>query len=353
MAQNVVVVTTEAQLQAALSNAEFQPISCISIQDDIIELTAPLQLPKSLYCRSKQLVIDGNGSTIAPAIGNTLSQLMIRSASTQSEALNTMQSQAFIFKNICFDGRGSGVGLDLAATYGSSIENCKFQALTEGLHLRFCLMTRVVSCLTVGISGIAFVADKGNWTGASNSNSQSNHTRFEQCRVFNSNGAYAAFALYAASGIVIDQCISEGSQPNYHIFFDSQCSSVVKDFTMRNTHLESSATVAGIKLRLSGGYARITGLYSQYDQILIDAEAASGYPHLYVEDVPWLTGGTTFKTLGTAVIWSFNEVWQGDTIFAITRWVGGTIPYYRYSEFFNQSKQIITNSMKVNNKTIS
>lgn len=350
---NKVIVTTEAQLQAALTNAATQPISCISIEDDIIELTAPLELPKTLYCRSKQLVIEGNGATLAPNIGSTLTHLMRRVPANQTEALNTMQSHAFVFRNICFDGRGSGIGLDLAATYGALVENCKFQALTEGLHLRFCLMTRVVNCQSINVTGVAFTADRGNWISSSNSNSQSNHTRFEQCRVFNAAGAYAAFAMYAASGMVMDQCISEGGNPSYHVYFDSQGSGVVKDFVMRSSHLESAASVAGIKLRLSGGYAKLTGIYSQYDQVLVDAEAASGYPHLYIEDVPWLTGGTTFKTVGTAVVWSFNEVWQGDTIFNTTRWVGGLLPYYRYSEFFNQSKQIITNSMKVNSKTIS
>lgn len=350
---NKVIVTNESQLQTALNNAVTQPISCISIEDDIIELTAPLVLPKTLNVRSRQLIIEGNGATIAPNIGSTLTHLMRRTPANQTEALNTMQSHAFFFRNINFDGRGAGIGLDLGATYGSAITDCKFTALASGLYLRFSLMARVVNCLTVGITGTAFTADKGNWTGASNSNSQSNHTRFEQCRVFNNTGAYAAFAMYAASGITMEQCISEGGDPNYHVFFDSQGSTVVKDFNMRSTHLESTASIAGVKLRLAGGYARLSGIYSQYNQVLVDAEAASGYPHLYIDDLPYLTGGTTFKTTGTSVIWSFNEVFQGDTIWNSTRWVGGVIPYYRYAEYFNQSKQILTNSMKVNTRTIS
>lgn len=353
MAANTVVVTNQAQFQAALNSAVNSPISCIIIDDDIIELTSPLLLPKTLNCRGKRLVIEGRGATIAPNVGNTLPALMTRTPASQTEAKNVMQSHSFIFKDITFDGRGGGTGLDLSATFASSIENCTFQALTDGLHLRFCLMTQVTNCLGVGISSRAFIADMGNWSGASNSNSQSNHSRFQQCRVFNSQNAYAAFAMYASSGMTLDQCISEGASPNYHVYFDSLNATVVKDFTMRNTHVESPALIAGIKLKLAGGIAKISGVYSQYDQVLIDAEASSGYPHVHIDDTPWLTSGSQFKTLGTAVIWSFNEMIEGDTIFATSRWVGGVIPFYRYSEFFRQSKGIITDSMKVNNNTIS
>lgn len=356
MAANVVNVSTQAEFQQALNNASTTPISCINIINDTIELTAPLTLPKTLRATSKRLIINGNGATIKPAntLTGTIPALIIRQAANQSEALNTMQSQSFHFNDLLLDGRGVAIsGIDLAATYASSINNCSFKSSQFGLYLRFGLMTRVINCLSNGITGSAFVADKGNWTGANNVNSQSNHTRFEQCRVFNLQSAFAAFAIYASSGIVLDQCISEGNQPNYHIFFDSQGSTVVKDFTVRNTHIESVATVAGIKVRLAGGYATLSDIYSQYDMVLIDAEAATGYPHLYVKNIPWLTSGTQFKTTGTAVIWSFEETFQPDTLFNASRWVGGVIPFYRYSEFFNQSKRILTNSMRVNNNTIS
>ena len=99
---NKVIVTNESQLQTALTNAATQPISCITIEDDIIELTAPLVLPKTLNARSKQLIIEGNGTTLAPNIGSTLTHLMRRTPANQTEALNTMQSHAFFFRNINF-----------------------------------------------------------------------------------------------------------------------------------------------------------------------------------------------------------------------------------------------------------
>jgi len=89
------------------------------------------------------------------------------------------------------------------------------------------------------------------------------------------------------------------------------------------------------------------------DMTLVSAESAGGYPHLYVENVPWISTGTRFETLGASVVWSFNEVAQGENIFTISRWNNGVVPYFYYSEYFNESKGIITNLMKVNNKTIS
>jgi hypothetical protein len=356
MPANRVTVTTQAEFQQALNDAASLPISCIDIANDTIVLTSPLILPRTLNAASKRLIINGNGATIKPhtTLTTPIPALIMRQATSQTEALNIMQSHSFHFNDIMFDGRGVAVsGIDLAATYGSSVVNCSFRSSQYGLYLRFGLMARVINCLSNAITNTPFVADMGNWTDANNVNSQSNHTRFEQCRVFNAQGAFAGFAIYAASGVVLDQCISEGAQPNYHVFFESRGSTVVKDFTMRNTHLESVATVAGIRLRLAGGYATISDVYSQFDMVLIDAEAATGYPHLYVKNVPWLTGGTQFKTTGTAVIWSFEEIYQPTQIFNTTRWVGGVIPFYRYAEFFNQSKQILTNSMRVNNKLIS
>lgn len=354
MAANTINVNNQTEFQNALNAAANTPISCINITNDTIELTASLVLPKVIYAASKSLIINGNGATLRAAPNTSLNALMIRAASNQNEALNTMQSQAFHIRDINFDGRGTAkTGIDLAATYASSIENCMFRSLQNGCYLRFALMTRVINCLTLAVTNIAFAADMGNWTGASGSNSQSNHTRFEQCRVFAAGGSFASFAMYAASGMVLDQCISEGGQPQYHVFFDSKSSTVVKDFTMRNTHLESTATIAGIKLKLAGGYASISDLYSQYDMVLIDVEPLVGYPHVYVSNVPWLTSGTRFKTLGTGVIWSFNEIYQPTQIFSPTKWVGGVVPYYRYCEYFDQSKAIITNQMTVNGKVIS
>jgi hypothetical protein len=83
-------------------------------------------------------------------------------------------------------------------------------------------------------------------------------------------------------------------------------------------------------------------------------------PHLYVENIPFMHNNVKFETVGgiilgctpavpsDVVVWDFKEIYDGQNIFSATRWIGGYVPYYRYAEFFNESKKIITNSITVN-----
>lgn len=352
MANNTVNVSNQVELQAALSNAISQPISCINITADVILLTSTLYLPKTLASLSKTLVINGNGATIEPSGSTVLTTLMDRSPLSQVEATGGMDACKFVIKDLQFNGKtGSGTGLELGASIGSTIQNCSFKSLTTGISLKYCPMTKITGCTASSIGGMCFVVGYGSWTGATTQNTQSGNTRFEQCRA--STGGYGCFVIYASNNVVIDQCVVDSGSPNYHIYFDSIGSPLVKSFTVTNTQLSSPATLAGIKLKLAGGFAKIDGLYSDVDMTLVSAESAGGYPHLYVENVPWISTGTRFETLGASVVWSFNEVAQGENIFTISRWNNGVVPYFYYSEYFNESKGIITNLMKVNNKTIS
>lgn len=352
MANNTVNVNNATELVAALANAVSQPISCINIMVDVIQIAGPLYLPKTLATPSKTLIINGNGATIQPSGLTALPVLIQRVPSNQVEATGSMDDYKFVIRDLNFNGKNGGVGLELGASVGSVVENCTFSNLITGLYLKYCPSTKVMNC-TANVGGMGFVASYGDWTNATTQNTQSGNTRFEQCRVNVNNGGYAGFVIHAANNVVLDQCVVEGGTPNYHVFFDSIGSPLVKSLTIRNMYLDATASLAGLKLRLAGGYAKIDGLYSQLDMTLVSAESAGGYPHLYVENVPWMSSGTRFETLGSAVVWSFKEILYGEQLSSTMKWVNGTVPYFYYSEYFNESKGIITNLMKVNNKTIS
>lgn len=353
MAANTINVTNQTQLQTALSSAANQPITCINITNDLIQINASLTLPKTLFAPGKTLIINGNGATIQP-IGASLGTLMSRIPVNQSEATGSMDSCRFIIKDLTFNGKtGVGTGIDLGASTGSVIENCTFKSLTSGVIARYSRLTRIINCVANGIGGVAFQIDKGNWAGSTTTNSQSGHCRIEQCRVVYGNGSYAGVAVYASTGVEVNQCVMEGGSTQYHIFYDSYGNENVKSFFVNNVEFNIPASIAAVKLKLAAGYAKVSGIQTDMDMTLVAAEAAAGYPHLYVENIPFISSGTKFETMGAAVVWSFNEVYQGDQIFNVSRWTNGVVPYYRYSEYFNQSKAIITDSMKVNNNTIS
>ena len=262
-----------------------------------------------------------------------------------------MQSWSLHMYGGTLKGKGvtTGTLLDLGASYNSNVHDVWVQNAQNGIHYKFCLMSTIRNCMSNSMYSNAFVLDCGDWSGATITNAQSNHSLIEQCRVFNMRGAYSAFKVLAASGTIIRQCISEGDMPQYHIYWDSRGSTVVKEGLIQTTHLESSATTASVKVRLAGGLMTLDGVYSQYDTTLIDAEAATGYPHLYVKNIPWMTSGSKLKTLGTSVIWSFDECAFDASNAAL--WIGGTKPYYWYQAGFNQSKFANYNGMTFNGKT--
>lgn len=361
MPANTVNVTTAAQLQAALLNAASQPISCINITDNLIAIASTLVLPKTLATISKTLVINGNGATIQPSPAGGLPVLMQRLPLNQAPEANNMLSYRFIIRDLYFNGKvGSGVGLELGASMGSVIENCTFKSLSIAVDLKNCPMTSIRNCIATSIGGIAYSIGYGNWAGATTNNSQSSNTKIEMSFAETSPGApgscnngLSCFAIYASNNVMLDHCTVGGGNPNYHVLFDSIGSSIVNSFHINNMEFKTPASIAGVKLKLANGFAKLDGLYSNVDMTLVSAESVAGFPHLYVENVPWVSNGTRFETLGANVVWSFNEVYDGEMIFSTTKWVGSVVPFYRYSEAFIESKQIVTNLMKVNNKTIS
>ena len=129
--------------------------------------------------------------------------------------------------------------------------------------------------------------DNGDWAGAGLSNAQSNHSLIEQVRVFNRGGNFSAISVIGASGVILRQCVSEGGEPQYHIYWDSKGATVVKDGKIEGVHIESKSTIAGIKAKLASGYITISDVYSQYDNVLFDVEATVGYPHVYIKNIHW------------------------------------------------------------------
>jgi hypothetical protein len=368
MALNTRPVLTLTDLENALLDAETQPISLIRIDSDLIQINTTLLLPKVLNTPGKHLIIEGNGCTIQAAVagvGAPTHLMKVKDPIDQADANNMLQNR-FTIRNITFNGRASNLTcLELTATEQSEIYGCKFISATYGVKLQYAPYTRIIKSIARGISAVSFDVNK-LLTVPNNNLFGSSYTRIENCSSTTElNGQISAISVLASGGCVISQFISKGKSPQHHINFDSNGYSGANNIMMDNIFIGINATTSAIKLAMFGGYAKISGITNNFDQILIEASNQNTnildtLPRVYLEHYPVITPFTQFKTGGSCssgdVIWSFFDVDQGRTIWQAARWDNGVVPVYRYSEYFQSptnSKEIVTNSMKVNNNIIS
>lgn len=298
-----------------------------------IGLTSPLMIQKDINNRSKKIVINLNGYALYDASVNGLRYLVGRIPTDQNEALNVMQSVAVIIRDGAIIGKNTGIGtgIDLAATYGSVFEAVDFRGWKDGLHLRFALMTAVRNCMTNGISNEAFIADMGNWPGANNNNSQSNSSRFEQCRVFCNDGSFSGFSAYAASGMIWEQDIVEGSNSQYGWYIDGKGATVVKDGYLHMSHNENSPTKSAVYVSMYDAYFRVSGYFTQYPSTIFNFNSTGGNSKFYLQDIPYVPIGSKFSCNAPLSIDNIEWPFQVDSTFfnikpnswSLTRWGDG------------------------------
>lgn len=329
-------VSTEAELKSAIAGFGDGSVTSVYLTTDI-PITSPIYIPKIVNTRAKKVCIYLNGNAIYDASASGLPYGIARLVTTQDSALNLMQDVSVIIRDGELIGKGTGVAFDVASTYGTIVEGVDVTNWQDGYQLRFCLMAGVRNCLAGGIRNEAFVANMGNWTGADGSNSQSNSTRFEQCRVFNYPNAKAAFSAYAASGVIYEQCISEGDNSQYGWYIDGKGSSVVKDGLIHMGHSENTPSVAHVYCKLLEGVYQIDGLFHQYKGTLLSAESSGGYPHFYVKNIPYMVSGSTFKSASNNCIFSFDEMPSAWDASNTANWSGSIVPYYWSQKGLNQS----------------
>lgn len=221
----------------------------------------------------------------------------------------------FIIEGIEFVGSQNQVALDLGASYMSAYRDLKFDGFLEAIHLRFALRTLIENCEAVNcVNG--FIADMGNWTGADNANSQSNHTTMVDCRAYMPSNGQVAYGIYAASGCVVRDCIIEGFVVSKGIDFNGRNSNVVKDFTIENVHFEciNGSTVAFINIEsFAGGTVTINKAFGQHASMFLKANSTSGLGFVDISNVPWWVakGGKYFNTSNISLNFKYNEAFRG------------------------------------------
>ncbi|MEZ4789120.1 MAG: hypothetical protein R2811_03785 [Flavobacteriales bacterium] len=201
------------------------------------------------------LVIDGKGCKLTLGAGSngfTTPIVDQKMAAQRTGSRYTIRDFASI--------TGGRKAIDLQATLNSAVIDCRLTGQTEvAVDLRFCLLTRLQNVLVTNPLKRGFQVRCGDWPGASTSNSQSNHTVLDQCRVYCTATTTEAFAVLNSGGVRMTDCISEGAQADYDLFLSARTdgdesraanNAVVKTFTLSNFHVEHRLRKASIYVNM-------------------------------------------------------------------------------------------------------
>lgn len=268
------------------------------------------------------VVIEGNYAKIQTTNGDPFTVFGRPQPIDNGEA-NVMINAIWDIENLRIYGSNTQVGIEPGPTYGTEGSGSWFKSISanglkEAIHLRFCLNADIFKPSAANCAS-GWIADMGNWPGATNSNSQSNNTRIYKPRFYGTGTQPFAIKYFAASGGVVDQPIVEGGGTlAAGIIFDGNNSSVVKDGNIINGyHFENvnGATEGAVKVRMSGRFG-LDGFYGQYPTIIVDAAGAGNF-ELDVSNVVYAVGknGKLFRNTNTGTTWTggFNT-WQNGAI---------------------------------------
>lgn len=201
-------------------------------------------------------VIDGKGASLL--LGPN-SNGFTRRISSQKEVDIKLTSRYVIrdFSEI----KGGKKAIDLQATLGSIVSNCRLYDQTEiAVDLRFCLMARIENVLVTNPRVEGFVIRTGDWPGASATNSQSNSTVLSQCRVFCSSTTTNAYSVLNCGGVRIMDCISEGGEADRDLLLSAEMHNdqerfgsnpTMKSFTLENFHVEHNVRKESILVNMT------------------------------------------------------------------------------------------------------
>lgn len=201
------------------------------------------------------LVIDGRGSKLSLGSGSRGFTSAIRN---QDHAM-VHASYRYRIKDFATIS-GGRKAIDLKASLGSIIENLELAGQSEAaIDIRFGLLTRVNNIRVTNPKDKGIVVRQGDWPGATATNSQSNHTVLNQCRIYCSKTTTSAFTVLNSNGVRMQDCVSEGDSADYDVFLSATMDGdesrpatnpVVKSFILSNFHVEHPLRKASIYVNM-------------------------------------------------------------------------------------------------------
>lgn len=201
------------------------------------------------------LIIDGAGATLnLGAASNGFTDTV----HDQGDAMVATASR-YVIKDFARINGGKRA-VNLAATLSSQVYGCELRNQTEAaIYLRFCLLASVHDVLITNPTQNGIVVRCGDWPKANTTNSQSNLTTLEHCRVYCGAGCDKAFWISNSNGVAMRDCVSEGSGSNYDVYVTATMDGnenataknpVVKSFSCSGLHIEHAVAVASFYINM-------------------------------------------------------------------------------------------------------
>lgn len=317
----------------AMLSMEYLGIHHMQVLDNkVYYIVTPtsLYIPLPKYDRTKsssteggQFKIEGNSCIMRNASG-AARVLLDRYPADQTEALNDMVSTAVHLSNITFYGAnltaGSGdTGIRLSATKGSLLSGLRYRNLDIGQLQYFNLYTTSIACQAQNCKTAGFKTEIPSWTGASATGSGS-QPYFLGCQAMIPADAYGFYIGGADSGAIRDSVVEHNASAigAYGIYYNNNGSTVSKNFTIENIHIEQQYTGAAIGVRGNGEvFVTIRNCYSQIADTFAELTNVSGVNRIFMDAIGnhsssnWLL--RNIHTAGTGGCWVFNMCkLQGD-----------------------------------------
>lgn len=313
--ENIYIATDANDFQSALTLAETQPISLIIIASP----TAIVGNFTTKKPKSKDLTIQGG------TIQGSISREYPTNQNQAVDSADNWYQYKFNFNHISFIGSGTN-GINLNSCY-ASIRDCNFNGKDTAINLVFCMNAQIVNNQVINSKkgGICLNVGTDKWSWAGNSTSASNHPFIEGNRVFNMQGAEFGLALIGLSGPWVQNHISEGKSPKYHVIINDLNSTTAWNYNINNIHLESVATGAGFLIKSRQCIVNIVSPYPQYAMTLIDAQSYAGVVQINVENLCWQPSGTKYASTGN-VRYRFKDLYNSQRVDTTTMWVNAKFP---------------------------
>lgn len=223
----------------------------------------PLKLPLVAASTSRSALLMWSFDLHTSGVRNNSTTdfaVFFRYPKDQDEAMKYLSYQ-YVFKNGLIRGNNSksaaNVGIQLGASTRPILDNLRIDGCGISAKLEFCLETSITNVNITSYGVYGFALTNGTWSGAANSNAQSNIVTIRNFRAYNSPGYTPIAALYCSGNHTIsgDLFTFEGDKGSQsHIFYENTGGTGVNVFDLRNIYMEyAGCTKAAIRIKSGKG----------------------------------------------------------------------------------------------------
>lgn len=308
----------------------------ISFTKKVYLLGQSVQLPLNIT-GTPIITLEGNGAKIKT---NTAFAAFSRIPSNQTEAQSSISDYRAVIRGFTFEGN-SVVGqkaLDLGAIYQWTIEKCIFSYQDTAVALRFSLQSSISECEFKNNYNVSIFFKYGDWSGGSTGGAACNANSISNVRIYNyddaTRQAYAAIYTISSDQTLINNLVSEGAHPRYHIIMDYAGSTNINQNIIENIWFESAPNFAAhsvlFKLVQSGSSTIIKNIQSIYPDTLFDIRGSIGGNKFVFDGIPYYNlSPTPFIATGVSASSKliFKNVVNGtafrSVLYSSSSWLGG------------------------------